>query len=100
MAVGQRYVDKKVFFSKVIVIIDVMVCFILALIIFIFSCVNMYIPIKKIAKTLNGTQSFSYDALENVLLEHKNYKAIVKKYKKDISYKHLDFPYRWKSMLK
>lgn len=84
LAVGQRYVDKKVFFSKVIVIIDVMVCFILALIIFIFSCVNMYIPIKKIAKTLNGTQSFSYDALENVLLEHKNYKAIVKKYKKEL----------------
>ena len=25
---------------------------------------------------------------------------LVKKYKKDISLKHLDFPYRWKSMLK
>ena len=33
------------------------------------------------------------------LLKKKNI-IIIKKYQTDISLKHLDFPYRWKSMLK
>ena len=82
LSTSDKYIQKKVYYNRMLVIVNVLIYLIAAIIVVSIYMVKNYIPLRRIISKADGCSANSYDTLEKVVSEYNWYKTYALRYKR------------------